>query len=281
MPTILITKIKPNPEQPRKTFDEASLQELAASMKENGLIQPVVVERANGSGYYLVDGERRVRAAELLGWKKIEAVLRDPVEKHRRMRLALVANIQREDMSPMDRARAFRKLHQELGSAAAVAEALGLSDSNVHMYLKLADLPAHVQALADRNLVPLHTSVFYALAALPAEKAEELATYGATRGWSTSSWLKMVKRMANGKLFPKRDGRGRPPREVAEQKPVRGHYDALAAIGGGGKLPGTVVEMARATCKNCALYEMAGANTCRNCPLVEFLGRLNVEAMKP
>lgn len=119
MTLIAIDQIVPNPEQPRTLFDEGELQLLAQSITANGLIQPIVVEPA-GDGYILVDGERRLRACQSIGWTEIEAHVRAATNHGGQERLAhaLVANIQRAGMGPVDEALAYRKLVKKWGGGA-------------------------------------------------------------------------------------------------------------------------------------------------------------------
>src|SRR6266699_1121667 len=103
-----IKDIKPNPFQPRQTVDPAALEELVSSIKQAGLLQPVVVRRANG-GYELIAGERRLRACQQLGWERIPAVQRD-ADDRTLLTLALIENLQRDDLSPVDEARGYERL---------------------------------------------------------------------------------------------------------------------------------------------------------------------------
>ncbi len=125
---IPINKIRPNPRQPRTIFDADELQELAQSIRENGIIQPIVVEQ-DKDGYTLVAGERRWRAAKIAGMKEIEAVVRPPSNHRGSQRLAhaLIENVQRSAMGPVDEARAYQELVNELGTADAVAKKVGVS----------------------------------------------------------------------------------------------------------------------------------------------------------
>jgi ParB family chromosome partitioning protein len=106
---IAIGKIIPNPDNPRKDFDPATLEELSSSIRQHGLLNPIAVEENNGV-YILIDGERRWRAAKLAGWAEIPAEVRERTNNIQRLMLALVANLQREDMNPIDEARAFEQL---------------------------------------------------------------------------------------------------------------------------------------------------------------------------
>ncbi len=135
-----IKDIKPNPFQPRQTVDPAALEELVSSIKQAGLLQPVVVRRANG-GYELIAGERRLRACQQLGWERIPAVQRD-ADDRTLLTLALIENLQRDDLSPVDEARGYERLIAEFKLAQQdVADAVGRDRSTVANALRLLKLP--------------------------------------------------------------------------------------------------------------------------------------------
>ncbi len=158
------------PDQPRRTFHEPSLEELAASIREKGVLQPVVVAR-QPDGYRLIAGERRLRAARLAGLQAIPAVVRD-VASAESFELALVENIQREDLDAIDEARAYRHLIDSRGySQEELARRVGKDRSTVANALRLLLLPADMQhAVADGRLTPGHAR---ALLSLPDPEARE------------------------------------------------------------------------------------------------------------
>lgn len=134
-----VSDIDVNPHQPRRTFDEASLQELAASLKTNGLIQPLVVRRS-GDRYELIAGERRLRAARLAELPSVPVILRD-ADRPSQAQWALVENIQREDLNPIDRALAYRDLIAQLGlTQAELGNRLGEQRSSIANFLRLLEL---------------------------------------------------------------------------------------------------------------------------------------------
>lgn len=136
---ISIDDVHPNPHQPRRQFNEANLAELAASIKGTGLIQPIVV-RKGAEGYELIAGERRWRAAKLAGLREIPALLRE-VDSFTQAQMALVENVQREDLNPMDRAAAYRSLIDQLGlTQNELAVRLGEDRSTIANFLRLLDL---------------------------------------------------------------------------------------------------------------------------------------------
>jgi ParB family chromosome partitioning protein len=143
---IPISAIRPNPYQPRREFSEAALAELAESLRTSGLLQPIVVRPADGH-YEIIAGERRWRAAERLGWKKIAAVVR-PVDDRTLLALALVENLQRDGLTPIEEAQGYARLISEFSlSAAGVAELIGRDRSTVANSLRLLKLPDPVQRL--------------------------------------------------------------------------------------------------------------------------------------
>jgi len=145
-----VTAIQPNPFQPRREFDPTALAELAASIEASGLLQPVLV-RTSATGYELVAGERRWRAVQQLGWARVPAVVRD-VDDRALLTLALIENLQRDDLSPMDEARGYDRLQREFQvSQGEVARLVGRNRATVANSLRLLTLPGDVQLLLDRK----------------------------------------------------------------------------------------------------------------------------------
>ncbi len=151
---IPLDQISPNPHQPRRQFNEGALAELAASLKSNGLIQPVIVRKIDGR-YQLIAGERRLRAARLAGLLAIPAIVRD-IDAFSQAQLALVENIHREDLNVMDRAAAYRALMDQLGlTQAELAQRLGEDRSSIANYLRLLDLAEPVKQLVRQGKLSL------------------------------------------------------------------------------------------------------------------------------
>jgi len=147
---VAVAEIRPNPLQPRRQFAEGALAELAASIRAHGLLQPVLVCRAPGGGYHLIAGERRWRAAKLAGVGRIPVVLREELGDADRLALALIENLQREDLTPIEEARAYHHLRAELGlSQEEIAGRVGKDRSTVANALRLLQLPLEVQELVD------------------------------------------------------------------------------------------------------------------------------------
>jgi ParB family transcriptional regulator, chromosome partitioning protein len=160
---IPIQGVTPNPKQPRTHFDEETIDSLAASIREVGVLQPIVVRRAQG-GYELIAGERRLRAAKKAGLATIPAVIRDS-EDADTLREAIIENIHREDLGPIELAEAFRSLLDDLGlKQETLAERLGVSRSHIANTIRLLALPLDVQQfLADDKITAGHARAVLSL----------------------------------------------------------------------------------------------------------------------
>lgn len=147
---ISLDDIRPNPYQPRKTFDEAALAELAASIKKSGVFQPIIV-RKSINGYELIAGERRFRASKLAGKTAIPAITRQ-FDESAMMEIAVLENLQREDLTPLEEAQAYDTLLKKLNlTQAEVSERLGKSRPYIANYLRLLGLPNDVKTLLQNG----------------------------------------------------------------------------------------------------------------------------------
>jgi len=151
-----LEQIEPNSEQPRTRFDDAALDQLAQSISANGIVQPIVV-RKNGPKYQIIAGERRWRAAQRAGLRKIPVVVRE-VADDKLLELALIENIQREELNPVEEARAFRKLTDTIGlTQEMIAERVGKERSLIATSLRLLNLPSEVlELIEDARLSASH-----------------------------------------------------------------------------------------------------------------------------
>ncbi len=150
-----IAAISPNPFQPRKSMDPGGLEELRDSIANHGVMQPIMVRR-HGAGYQLVAGERRWRAARLAGLERIPAVVRQDLSDQDMLELALVENVQRRDLDPIERARGFKALMDTLGSTQeGVAAKVGLKRATVANHLRLLDLPERAQDALSKGLIQM------------------------------------------------------------------------------------------------------------------------------
>lgn len=150
-----LRSIRPNPSQPRKTFDPAALDGLRKSIQSHGVVQPIVV-RPEGDGYEIVAGERRWRAARLAGHETIPAVVRDEVSDREMLEIALVENVQREDLDPIEKARGYQILVEEVGlTQEQVADRVGMQRASVANHLRLLDLPEEVQGAVSQGRIAM------------------------------------------------------------------------------------------------------------------------------
>lgn len=148
-----VDRITPSPFQPRRTFDEAKIDELAASIRNQGIIQPLVVRR-KGDGYELIAGERRWRAAMRAGLTQVPIVVRDASD-HEALQLALVENLQREDLNPIEEANGYRRLQEEFQwSQEEMAEKVGKSRPAIANSMRLLSLPTEVQQEVSSGNLP-------------------------------------------------------------------------------------------------------------------------------
>lgn len=189
-----INKIEPNRKQPRHIFDETALEELAASIKEYGIVQPLIVNK-NEDYYEIVAGERRWRAAKIAGLKEVPVIIRD-YESDRAFEIALVENIQREDLNPMEEAESYKRLTEEFGlSQDKVAEKVGKSRSAVTNALRLFNLDPRVQNfVVEGKLSAGHARAL--LGVTDGEEQFELAERILEDGLSVRNTESIVKHMA-------------------------------------------------------------------------------------
>ena len=159
-----VNAVGPNPKQPRTRFDDEAIASLAASIREVGILQPLVVRRAGDGRYEVIAGERRLRAAKAAGLATVPVVLRDS-EDADLLREALIENIHREDLNPIEQAEAFRQLLEELGlKQDELSERVGVSRSHIANTIRLLALPMEVQQLlADEKITAGHARAILAL----------------------------------------------------------------------------------------------------------------------
>ncbi len=179
---IKVNKLEPNPEQPRKVFDDSELEGLAASIKEHGLIQPIVVT-PNGDKYYIIAGERRWRASKKLGLENISAVVRT-AEQLQRLELALVENVQRVNLSPLEQAASIKHLRDQFNmDHQTIAKKLGKSPTAVINIQRLLSLPKEVaDALNSKKITEGHARAILGLK--DASKQVELMNLVIKNNWS-------------------------------------------------------------------------------------------------
>jgi ParB family chromosome partitioning protein len=194
---IAIAQIEPNPNQPRREFDEEALQELANSIREVGIIQPVTLRQVADGRYQIIAGERRWRASQLAGLTSIPAYIRT-VEDENVMEMALVENIQREDLNAIEIALAYQHLAESSGmTQARISERVGKSRAAVTNYLRLLKLPAQVQmALKDKEIDMGHARALLSLES-PSQQIK-LFKEVQKQGYSVRKVEEIVQTLKNG-----------------------------------------------------------------------------------
>ncbi len=211
-----IDRIIPNPSQPRLNLDEERLEELAASIREHGILQPVLV-RPFGKGYQLIAGERRLSAAQRAGLLKVPAVIRD-VPDESLLELALIENIQREPLNPIEEAQAYQNLMDATkGSQEQVSEKVGKDRSTIANSLRLLKLPSAVKLLvAEGKISPGHARALLASSASPSEMTQ-IANSIVEKGWS----VREAERWAKSQTKSPRPQKIQDPNEAAAADRLR------------------------------------------------------------
>ena len=215
--TLPVDALTPGKYQPRKTMDDAKLQELAESIRAQGVIQPIVVReiastgrrdgaRGGGKTYEIIAGERRWRASKLAGMAEIPVVIRE-VDDRTVIAMALIENIQREDLNPLEEAQSLHRLIDEFDlTHAQAAEAVGRSRAAVSNLLRLLELPAEIRVLVETRGIEMGHA--RALLALTPQAAIALARQAAEFGWSVREVEHRVQQLAAG-VLPNTGGRGK------------------------------------------------------------------------
>jgi ParB family chromosome partitioning protein len=166
-----VNDIKPNPDQPRKHFDESAISELSSSIKEFGVLQPLVVTKNDNDGYMIIAGERRWRAAKQAGLLKVPVIIRSSSELEK-LEIGLIENVQREDLTPLEQAVSIERLHDQFSmSYTAIAAKLGKAYSTVANLVRLLQLPESMQnSLQKGDITEGHARALLALQEMPTQQ---------------------------------------------------------------------------------------------------------------
>jgi ParB family transcriptional regulator, chromosome partitioning protein len=221
--------IRPNRQQPRTHFDEAKLEELAQSIRTSGIIQPLLVRRAGGF-FELIAGERRWRAAQLAGLSRVPAIVRD-IPEDRILELALIENIQRQELNPVEEANAYRKLIESLHlTQEEIAERVGRDRTFITNYLRILKLPAEIQSLLESEKL----SFGHARALLAIEDAQTQRRFAQRiikHSWSVRETERRVKHLDQQKPAPpKRAAASSDPNIRAAEARLRRHLQTQVRI---------------------------------------------------
>lgn len=285
---IPVAAILPNPDQPRTHFNEESLKSLASSIDTHGLLQPIEVEPGGDGTYILHHGERRLRAVKLLEWQEIPAIISDVLVPKERLIRALIENMMREDVGPIQEALAFLRLKEEHGmSQIEISRLTGRRESTISNRLAwLKEESELVRWLVDSGQLPVDTRVREALATVPLEDREAMAPR--LVGLSIKGIQKAVQvyhkarakseeaRQEKGKTAKPAhtNGAGPHPQEEATEEPAKKRPGkmphAIRIVLGNGStgvgLDDNIIAAFSASCAICPLSRLAPENTCRTCP---------------
>jgi len=282
-----VEQIRPNPEQPRKVFKPKELQELAESIRERGLVQPIVVYNdpgSDGKTYTLVMGERRVRAHEINHSKTIKAIVYESKVSDKDLLIdAMVENVQRDNMNVVDEGEGYQRLRDvHKMSVRKISKQTGVYEARIHAMLKIADLEPQIKDLIRNDQIPGSDKAIAAYFSVPSGKTRiEFCKTAAT----TKATIKMIESAARKlKAIQKFDGE-----EISQEAPAvsvaKAHmskkpeaelklsnWNALAQAG---KVPPWSVfkQSVENTCNNCSLRSVASPATCSECPLVDMVRR--------
>jgi len=195
---ILISEIMPNPEQPRRIFENTALQELSSSIKQYGILQPLILVPISGNEYKIVAGERRWRAAQLAGLQKVPAIVRLEQELEQ-LEIALIENVQRVDLSPLEQAVSIERLHQQFNMTyAQIADRLGKAVTTLNNIVRLLQLPPSGREALQTGLISEgHARAILALKDLPDKQTELLESIKA-KGWSVRQAEQYVRTQKDG-----------------------------------------------------------------------------------
>ena len=221
-----IADIEPHPEQPRRFFDQKALDELAASISQRGVIQPIIVRPLGTGRYQLVAGERRWRAAQRAQLHEIPAIVRELSEREVTA-LALIENLQREDLNPVEEARAYHRLAEDEGlTQAEIAKMVDKSRSHVANLQRLLALPENVIGLLEEGKL----SMGHARALIGSDEASEIAEAAVAKQMSVREVEKLVRRKSRGEAEPRRARTARDPEGDADIASVQRHLEEFLGL---------------------------------------------------
>ncbi len=226
---LLITRISANPEQPRRYFDAQALQELAASLKQFGVLQPLIVSPRPDNTYRIIAGERRWRAAKIAGLTDVPAIIREPAELEE-LEIALIENVQRVDLSPLEQAISIERLHQQFNlTYRQIAERLAKAETTVSNLVRLLQLPENArEALSTGQISEGHARAILALKASP-ELQTELLELIVKNTWSVRQAEQFVTTHKQG-VVKKTEVKERMANETAETKRISKRIHAPVSL---------------------------------------------------
>lgn len=280
---VSLRDIRPNPQQPRRRFDKRGLEELAESIQNVGLVQPIVVEEISPGKYFIIDGERRFRACQMIkGVGSIDVVIKDkpPADDKDRLLQAVVANVQRQDLNPVEEGNAYKKLQTEFGfSINKIAQMTGKAMMTIKSRIELLELDDQTLSMMEKNKLPIDRRVVLALLTLPEDIRHKVTSRMIQNDLSIKATLKVIEKVQIA-IAPRDNElssltKNIPAIAIAEQKITRNRkqWSLLQQIG---QVPswGLVVDAAESTCNECSLRDLASETICKECPAVFLVTRL-------
>lgn len=277
--------IHPNPAQPRKSFDEESLASLAASIAEYGVRDPIKVKAdSDGLSYAIVDGERRWRASRMAGKTHIPAIIEDDLDDSQiEFQVALIANLQRKDLNPVEEGNAYKRLRMTGMSIQEIVDLSGRSVTTVRNLLEIAEFPEEIQGFIAGGVLGSTYYTVSAIKSLPEDRRIELARRFVARR-STEATIKRTCQMINsGAVKTQRKARKEAPAMVANddvaaicfagdeaQHIIRGH-----GMAGDNLAWATLIRAVEVACnKRCPLRDGASERDCNGCQLIVMFREL-------
>ena len=269
---IPVAKLSPNPQQPRKHFDQAALDGLAASMKEMGQQTPILAEDNGDGTWTIVQGERRWRAAKINGWKWIDATVRPKTNHDGRQRLedAMIENVARDNMNVVDEAQGYKAMRR-WNSVREISKKVGKKEYHIRNLLLIADLPAEIQELMASGSLPHDNDSIHALTSMPDMNSMiDIARVMAQRrvtGPMLRSAIRKFLEIQDGTRKGRKKRSGTPALDMSNMNSEPPEWDALYQLG---KVPPwpAFTESVMLTCDTCSLRHAASETTCGACPLV-------------
>lgn len=282
---IPLQSILVNPDQPRSHFSKEGLDSLARSIADSSLMYPITVEGPHPPTeelphefYILIDGERRWRAVKSLGHKTIQALVQDPkkITRDKRALLALVANLQREDLNPIEQAKAFQRLRDDLGmNISQIARRTGFSHPMIHTRLQLLELEDEIQEHIAQGDLQKDKRLVDALLTVPkGEHRIKLASSLVNRGASIKAGVEACERLNQHIRAENIAPDKTPALRIAEVKagpmPRLPEYDVFKEAGAVPEWE-LVKESAQSVCDSCVMRSIASDVVCKECPLAQFV----------
>lgn len=273
---IPVDRISPNPQQPRTHFNQEYIQELAQSIKENGMQNPILVEDNGNGNYTLVTGECRLRAHKLLGRKQIEATVRPATNHDGKQRLidAMVENVQREDMSPVDEGHGYKAMKEMGMSIREISMTVGKNETRIRSRMMITDQLPEIQELISEGRLPHQPEALNALNSIPdLEERIAMARKLAEKGATVRMIAKKCALFVEVRKQARQARMKQPALEVAGMTEKPDEWDALYQVG---RVPPwqLFTESVMATCDGCSMHPFASEAVCGPCPVVYMCQRL-------